>query len=1005
MKRNVSTVENGFLQQKLFTKCELPDNLQSYHFQNIVAHPNICETHDQGSTADDYSLASVIRHHGSESTQGHFTALANRNGSNMILFDDAHPVRLPTDDDCHDWTESNWICAAYRSTSLAGSPNQSEKFEFDEVFLPSQKFKLQHYYMCCKVHWKRSVARVKRNHALVPPDEVSQNRFQHIVNILASDKTDENRFNETIRNLKAEFPHVTGWIDWYLYNNRGNCFFPFMTQGGIRGFGNNTNAQEGGGRWLQDGIGMKNAPMIEVLQHLYSAGKAINEDVIAIREGIMPSYQRRRSSMSPKEREQERKAKRKAYKATASRKRKAKMYKNDGRPPDTTEELYTPSSLKKQKRTQKKPTGKWNFGPFAMPWSYDIDGIHVTNTCAMDSFLQLLFLMRKYGIIEQRLFHHDEVLTDVLNDIDAGLFQIARHKWVRHVMQVSAESPDISADGKRWSLFGKTCHHSISCKLFQMIVRREYDSCSTNNCPNEALYDSTNEESMASMGHRVTCLDVSGVTAENARYKSLQEFFDSEYHSFLAKKTNKESVRKGEQCGVSFKLSERKQECYGHRKWKQVIIAHPIILELYMYGEFGYRWKSPSEIPQSFNLCGKEYIFCGALLNDSSCSHFRSLVKIEGKYAMYDGMRKKQRIRWIEEAGSFGERFSVGKAWYVQRKIPGRTEVQQLSHDVKIGIPDGISVKYAMKTHTRHEHLCQDCNRETTHFSGPLITVKEAAGSGMQKVSYYHIEECCMTETIKSKKVDVLAAIESSEFPIEGKEMLQEKFNSLLNNICNNDEDSAVIVEEDQKDDNSSRSKMASPIADKPSTRWSKEDDKDDDSIRSSTASSIADKSATRWSLHVGDKIRYTPYFPEINNSKTYVEGAVTKIRLDGIYGHPIVETDAEMICSLEYDVWNSFTLVHSDFPDAPPKGTRTSLQEVNLVEGELDKTIMKKVRERVAEETIRLTPGGVKKRAALEASFGSTKKQTLQRHSHLTRSVAKANNIKVGGFIGNGEK
>ena len=93
-----------------------------------------------------------------------------------------------------------------------------------------------------------------------------------MVNILTSDKTTEERFQQTILELKKEFPNLTDWIDWYLNNNRGNCFFPCMTEGGIRGFGNNTNAQEGGGRWLQDAIGKKKAPLIEVLQLLLTRG-------------------------------------------------------------------------------------------------------------------------------------------------------------------------------------------------------------------------------------------------------------------------------------------------------------------------------------------------------------------------------------------------------------------------------------------------------------------------------------------------------------------------------------------------------------------------------------------------------------------------------------------------------------------------------------------------------------------------------------------------------------
>ena len=183
-----------------------------------------------------------------------------------------------------------------------------------------------------------------------------------------------------------------------------------------------------------------------------------------------------------------------------------------------------------------------------MPWSCHIDDIRVTNTCAMDSFLQLLFLMRKYGVIGQHLFHKDKALTEVLNDIDARKFHVARHKWVHHVMQACAENPDVV--GKNWSLFGTTCRHSISCKLFQMRARDRFDSCSMEDCPNESSYDSTNEDSIASMTHSITCLDIEGILGDGARYHSLQDFFDSELHSFN-KKRKVGSVKRGERCGTN----------------------------------------------------------------------------------------------------------------------------------------------------------------------------------------------------------------------------------------------------------------------------------------------------------------------------------------------------------------------------------------------------------------------------------------------------------------------
>ena len=971
----IARTGNEVIQQKVFTKCELPKKLEVRDFGAIVAEENIPERNN-------YSRAAVIRHHGSQPTSGHCTTLASREGSDWAVFDD-ETVRLPTTEDGEDFSEKNWRCAAY----TASNPNKTEPFEFDPVLLvrngQQQKFQLQNFYSCCSVHWKRSVGRIMRNHLLVPPDEISQNRFRHLVNILASEKTNEERFHQTISDLKTEFPHVTGWIDWYLDNNRGNCFFPFMTQGGISGFGNNTNAQECSGRWLQDALGRKKEPMCEVLQHLYAAGKAINEDVKAAREGNATSYQRRRTTMTPIQRDMERKENKSKYRASAAKKRKAKMNETlDYRAPDTTEQLFTPPPpKKKQRRARVKPPGNFPVNEFAMPWSYNYKGKHVTNTCAMDSFLQNLFLMRKYSVIPQHLFAMDEVLTDVLNLIDARQFDEARHKWLHHVMEACGIKPDIRDGGRTWSLFGKTCPHSLSCKLFQMTIRHRFDSCSMGGeCPNESLYDNTNSASMANMVHRISCLDVSRVTGDAPRYDEIQDLFECEYHTFQRKRQNRADVARGEPCGNSIELfkEEKKKGCNGRRKKRQEIVDHPIILELYIYGDHEDMWSSPREIPQSFTLCGKEYIFCGALLRDRDNIHFRALAKIAGKYAMYDGMHRNP-IKWHRESDRFGGNFGVGKAWYTQRKSANSTELQTLSHDVKIGIADGISIRFALNNHTRHEDCCQHCNGN--QGDQPQIILKEKTEDGMTNVSYYHIAKDCMVEKIKSMSVDVLAAIENSEFPEDGQVMLRKKVTSLLYDMDTDEDDSHSGSDSDSDSDSNGGGGGGSGTSLRKNTTGSLE-------------SSIAEKSGV---LRVGDRIRYNPYFPGLSNGRP-VEGNVTKIKLDGIFGYPSVDVDAEMVCSLDYESNSFFQLINSDHDDAPPNGIWSCLQKVDLEEGRLDDTSMKERRERVAEETIQRTPGGVEKLGLL-TSVDSARKQKLPTNVHLTRSVAREQGIKIEGF------
>ena len=246
----------------------------------------------------------------------------------------------------------------------------------------------------------------------------------------------------------------------------------------------------------------------------------------------------------------------------------------------------------------------------------------------------------------------------------------------------------------------------------------------------------------------------------------------------------------------------------------------------------------------------------------------------------------------------------------------------------------------------------------------------------MTNVSYYHIAKDCMVEKIKSMSVDVLAAIENSEFPEDGQVMLQKKVTSLL-----------YDMDTDEDDDSHSGSDSGSNGGGGGSG-----------SLRMSTVgsleSSIAEESGV---LRVGDRIRYNPYFPALSGGKP-VEGNVTKIALDGIYGHPSVVVDAEMICSLDYDHNSSFQLINSDHDDAPPNGIWTSLQNVKLVEGTPGETSMKEMRERVAEETIQRTPGGVEKLGLL-TSVDSARKRKLPTNVHVTRSVAREQGIKIEGL------
>jgi hypothetical protein len=125
------------------------------------------------------------------------------------------------------------------------------------------------------------------------------------------------------------------------------------------------------------------------------------------------------------------------------------------------------------------------------------------------------------------------------------------------------------------------------------------------------------------------------------------------------------------------------------------------------------------------------------------------------------------------------------------------------------------------------------------------------------------------------------------------------------------------------------------------------------------------------------------------------VTGIVTKIELKGTFGYPSITTDAEMICSLN---WNSplslsdiFSMVESQHTDAPPKGRVMRLKQVELIEGELDKSTYNLLKRKIADKTIQQTPGGLKAVAIHTSVMDAAKKTRAAPKSEKSESEAES--------------
>ena len=353
--------------------------------------------------------------------------------------------------------------------------------------IPSQDLQLENVYQYCTVHFKRSAARIKNNHSLVHKSK--KDEFQHCINILLSKtRTDVARFEETIKNMKQQFPSIKKWVEWYEAEHRAKCIFPAMQNGGIPGFGDNTNAQEGLGGWIQRGYSSDNNKrpnLIQALKHLQKVAEAVHKDILDTKEGNLTRYGEQKD---PIERAADTEAKKKRKQAELKRREK---YVNDGRAPDSTDALIKTRARTTAKRARTAPTatdmaGLWK----GFPWSCIYENITMTNTCPLDSFMALAFLMRKCGLMSQDRFQMDKALTQALNHIDAGRHAKARHGWIQHLKETLGAS-ELSVDGRRWNLWSDSLVHSNASSLFQIKLKHVFDVCNAQgeNCLHHSAYE------------------------------------------------------------------------------------------------------------------------------------------------------------------------------------------------------------------------------------------------------------------------------------------------------------------------------------------------------------------------------------------------------------------------------------------------------------------------------------------------------------------------------------
>ncbi len=103
-----------------------------------------------------------------------------------------------------------------------------------------------------------------------------------------------------------------------------------------------------------------------------------------------------------------------------------------------------------------------------------------TNTCPLDSTLQLLWMLRKRGALLNEMFSNSSVLLRVLHLIDEGnksSHSVAGQIWIDHNAQ-KGNNFVTSSVWQKLSLFGMISDVICHCTLFKIEVCSSFSTCS-----------------------------------------------------------------------------------------------------------------------------------------------------------------------------------------------------------------------------------------------------------------------------------------------------------------------------------------------------------------------------------------------------------------------------------------------------------------------------------------------------------------------------------------------
>jgi hypothetical protein len=153
-----------------------------------------------------------------------------------------------------------------------------------EVFsVGKDNFNMEAHYAFCRVHFLRSLDRVKRNYEVVPAS--TGDNFNYRVRSLIDSELLYEDFIDQIDSIKKLWPKAKTWLDWHLDPSRGSMIFPALAKDQFPQKNPNTNAQESLGNVLQLS-GERHLNVLDIYQHCYRHATKNDKEYSLLLEGV-----------------------------------------------------------------------------------------------------------------------------------------------------------------------------------------------------------------------------------------------------------------------------------------------------------------------------------------------------------------------------------------------------------------------------------------------------------------------------------------------------------------------------------------------------------------------------------------------------------------------------------------------------------------------------------------------------------------------------------------------